>query len=56
VGVTLLHPVGLELVLLLVRSKAVDGVLQSALIATDPRGNSLPGSVSHNVAARRSES
>jgi hypothetical protein len=34
----------------------VDGVLQSTLIATDPRGDGLLGGMSHNIAARHFES
>jgi hypothetical protein len=34
----------------------VDGVLQPALVATDPRSDGLPGGVSHSVSMRRSES
>jgi hypothetical protein len=34
----------------------VDGVLQPALVATDPRSDGLLGSVSHDVIARCSES
>jgi hypothetical protein len=34
----------------------VDGVLQPALVAMDPRSDGLPATVSHNVAVRRSES
>jgi hypothetical protein len=32
----LLHPIGLKLILLPVRQEAVDGVLQSTLVATNP--------------------
>jgi hypothetical protein len=35
-GNILFHPVGLELILLPVRSEVVDRVLQPALVATDP--------------------
>jgi hypothetical protein len=33
-----------------------DGVLQLTLVATDPRGDGLPGGVSHNVTVRGPES
>jgi uncharacterized membrane protein YGL010W len=35
-GNILLHPIGLELILLLVGQEVVDGVLQPTLVATDP--------------------
>jgi hypothetical protein len=35
-GDILLYPVGLELILLAIGQEVVDGVLQSALVATDP--------------------
>jgi hypothetical protein len=55
-GDILLHPIGLELVLLPIGHEAVDGVLQLTLVATDPRGDGLPGGVSHSVAVKRSKS
>jgi hypothetical protein len=48
----LLHPIGLELILLLVRYEVVDGVLQLALVATDPRCDGLPGGVIHTIVVR----
>jgi hypothetical protein len=33
----------------------MDRVLQSALVATNPRSDGLPGSVSHNIIVRHSE-
>jgi hypothetical protein len=35
-GDILLHPISLELILLLVGREVVDGVLQPTLVATDP--------------------
>jgi hypothetical protein len=55
-GDILLHPIGLELILLPIGQEAVDGVLQPTLIATDPRGDGLLGGVSHNITVRCSES
>jgi hypothetical protein len=34
----------------------VDGVLQPTLVATNRRGDGLPGGISHSVTARRSKS
>jgi hypothetical protein len=51
----LLHPRGLELVLLLVGQEAVDRVLQLALMAMAPRSDGLPCVVSHNITSRCSE-
>jgi hypothetical protein len=48
----LLHPRGLELVLLLVRREVVDGVLQLDVVVTAPGGDGLPGGVSHNIVVR----
>jgi hypothetical protein len=50
------HPVGLELIFLPVGQEVVDRVLQSALVATDPQCDGLPGSISNNIAARSPES
>jgi hypothetical protein len=33
----------------------VDGVLQPALVVTDPKSDSLPGGISHNVTVRHSK-
>ena len=55
-GDILLHPIGLELILLPVGQEVVDGVLQPTLVATDPRGDGLPGGVSNSVAVRDPES
>jgi hypothetical protein len=55
-GDILLHPRGLELILLPVGQEAVDGVLQPTLVATDSQGDGLPGGVSDSVVARRFES
>jgi hypothetical protein len=50
------HPVGLELILLLVGQEVVDRVLQSALVFTDPRCDGLPGGISNSIAMRSPES
>jgi hypothetical protein len=50
------HPVGLELILLPVGQEVVDRVLQSALVATDPRCDGLLGSISNSIAVRSPES
>jgi hypothetical protein len=57
--VHLLHPrdillqlIGVELILLPIGQEVVDGVLQPTLVATDPRGDGLPGGVSNSVAMR----
>jgi hypothetical protein len=55
-GDILLHPIGLELILLPVGQEVVDGVLQLILVATDPRCDGLPRGVSNSVAARGPES
>jgi hypothetical protein len=47
----LLHPRGLELVLP-VGQEVVDEVLHLASVATTPRGDGLPGYVSHNITIR----
>jgi hypothetical protein len=48
----LLHPKGLELILLPIGQEVVDGVLQLTFVATDPRCDGLPGGVSISVAVR----
>jgi hypothetical protein len=55
-GDILLHPVGLELILLPVGQEGVDGVLQPTFVATDPRCDGLAGSIGNNIAARGPES
>jgi hypothetical protein len=55
-GDILLHPIGLELILLPVGHEVVDGVLQPTLVAMDPRCDRLPGNISNSVAARGPES
>jgi hypothetical protein len=50
-GDILLHPIGLELILLPIGQEAVDEVLQLTLVAMDPRGDGLSGGISHNVVA-----
>jgi hypothetical protein len=55
-GDIILHPIGLELILLPVGQEVVDGVLQLTLIAMDPRCDGLPGSIGSNITARGPES
>jgi hypothetical protein len=55
-GDILLHPIGLELILLPVGQEVVDGVLQSTLVATDPWCDGLPGGIGNSIAARGPES
>jgi hypothetical protein len=50
-GDIILHPIGLELILLPIGQKAVDGVLQPTIVAMDPLGDGLPGGVNHSVVA-----
>jgi hypothetical protein len=50
------HPIALELILLPVGQEVVDGVLHPTLVATNPRCDGLPGSISYNIAARGPES
>jgi hypothetical protein len=55
-GDILFHPAGLELIFLLLGQEVVDRVLQPALVATDPRCDSLLGGISNNIAVRSPES
>jgi hypothetical protein len=55
-GDILLHPIGLELILLPVGQEVVDRVLQPTLVATDPRCDGLPGSIGNSIIARGPES
>jgi hypothetical protein len=55
-GDILLHPIGLELILLPVGQEVVDGVLQSTLVAMDPRCDGLPGGIGNSIATRGPES
>jgi hypothetical protein len=55
-GDILLHPIGLELILLPVGQEAVDEVLQLTLVATDPRCDGLSGGIGNSIAARGPES
>jgi hypothetical protein len=48
----LLHPVGLELIFLPVGQEVVDGVLQSTLVASDPRYDGLPSGIGNINAVR----
>jgi hypothetical protein len=50
------HPAGLELIFLPVGQEVVDRVLQSTLVATDPRCDGLPGGIGNSIAARGPES
>jgi hypothetical protein len=52
----LLHPVGLELILLPVGQEVVDRVLQLTLVAMDSRCDGLPGGIGNSIAARGPES
>jgi hypothetical protein len=52
----ILHPIGLELILLPIGQEVVDGVLQPTLDATYPRCDGLPGSIGNSIAARGPES
>jgi hypothetical protein len=54
-GDILLHPRGLELVLLPLRQEVIDGVLQLILVEMAPRSDGLPSGVSHNITDRCSE-
>jgi hypothetical protein len=51
-GTILLHPVGLELILLPVGQEVVDRVLQPTLVAMDPQCDGLPGGIGNSIAAR----
>jgi hypothetical protein len=55
-GDILLHPISLELILFPVGQEVVDRVLQSTLVATDPRRYGLPGGISNSVTVRVPES
>jgi hypothetical protein len=55
-GGILLHPIGLELILLPVGQEVVDRVLQPTLVATDPRCDGLLGSIGNSITARGPES
>jgi hypothetical protein len=50
------HPVGLELIFLPVGQEVVDRVLQSTLIAMDPRCDGLPGGIGNSITVRDPES
>jgi hypothetical protein len=54
-GDILLHPIGLELILLPIGQEVVDRVLQPTLVAMDPQGDGLPGGVCNSVTARGPE-
>jgi hypothetical protein len=54
-GGILLHPRGLEYVLLSLRQEVVDGVLQFILVETALRSDGLPGGISHSITDRCSE-
>jgi hypothetical protein len=55
-GDILLHPIGLESIILPVGQEVVDGVLQPTLVAMDPPCDGLPGGVSNSVPVRGTES
>jgi hypothetical protein len=50
------HPVSLELIFLPVGQEVVDRVLQSGLIATDPRCDGLLGGIGNSIALRSPKS
>jgi hypothetical protein len=50
------HPVGLELTFLPVGQEVVDRVLQSTLVAMDPRCDGLPGGITNSITVRGPES
>jgi hypothetical protein len=50
------HPRSLELVLLPLRQRVIDGILQLAVMRAVPCGDSLPCSINYNIATRCSES
>jgi hypothetical protein len=50
------HLVGLELIFLPVGKEVLDRVLQSTLVATDPRCDGLPGGIGNSITARGPES
>jgi hypothetical protein len=49
------HHVGLELIFLPIGQEVVDRVLQSALVAMDPRCDGLPGDIHNSIAVRSPE-
>jgi hypothetical protein len=55
-GDILLHPVGLELILLPVGQEVVDRVLQLMLVAMDQRCDGLSGDIGNNITVRGPES
>ena len=55
-GDILLHPVGLELILLPIEQEVVDRVLQPMLVPTDPRCEGLLGGIGNIIAMRGPES
>jgi hypothetical protein len=54
-GNILLHPVGLELILLPIGQEVVDRVLQLTLVAMDPRCDGLSGGIDNSIVARGPE-
>jgi hypothetical protein len=50
------HPVGLELIFLPVGQEVVDRVLQSALVAMNPRCDGLLGGINNSIATRSPKS
>jgi hypothetical protein len=55
-GDILLHPVGLELILLPVGQEVVDRVLQLTLVASEPRCDGLSGGIGNSITVRGPES
>jgi hypothetical protein len=54
-GDIILHPKGLEFVLLSLRLEVVDIVLQFILVAMAPGSDGLPGGINHTITDRCSE-
>jgi hypothetical protein len=54
-GDTLLHSWDLELILFMLGNEEIDLVLQLVLVVMAPRGDTLPGSISHNIVGRCSK-
>jgi hypothetical protein len=50
------YPVGLELIFLPVGHEVVDRVMESTLVATDPRCDGLSGGIGNSITARGPES
>jgi hypothetical protein len=55
-GDIIIHPVGLELILLPLGQEVVGRVLQPMLVATDPQCDGLSGGIDNSITARGPES